>query len=417
MPWFRRNPDFIEEVRRLLDTIVDPSDAVTHVDEETIRVGDLVIGLSNLRARWNRLPPQERAEWLEQTLPGLVSPPTIPPRLETTQHLRPGIRPRSMLESARLANLSSEISQTAGTNGNENSNGNGANPLSGDAHFAPTVDRSPIPFQPFGGDLVTVLLWDAPSTMSVVNQLQLEDWGARFEDLLPVAIDNLEDQPTAGWRSDDGRLYVSQDADDYDGARLLVPGFLEQTGLSGELVVINPNRSTLIAVAVDDTEGIRQACELALEDLDAPSPISFQPLVGQAGDWRPLALPPSHPGFLPWRRLTCLSNDLNYRGLTQPLQHLMGDDLTLASYQMAEGPEGIVTSYTTWIEGVPSLLPKTDFLALVTKDGTSFTAGWDDVHRLVGTVMEPTDHFPELWRVMSFPDTSAINRLRNLSSS
>lgn len=393
MGWFRRKRDFTNEVRRLIDGIVGPGTEVVRLDDDTMRVGELVIGLGNLRARWNRLPPEEQLPWLEETLPGLVSPPSIPTRLETTEHLRPGIRPRSMLESARLANLNSEFNP-------------GANP-----------NRSIIPFQPFGGDLVTVLLWDAPTTMSVVNQSQLDEWGARFDHLLPVAIDNLEDQPQAGWRSDDGRVWTSLNADDYDGARMLVPGFLEQTGLSGELVVINPNRNLLVAVAVDDADGIRTACELTLADLDAPSPISFQPLVGRHDDWRPLILPSSHPAYAPWRRLTCLSNELNYRGLHHPLQQLVGDDLFVSSYQLAEGADGLVSSYGTWTEGVPSLLPRTDYIGLVTHHGEAVTAPWETVHRLVGTVMEPTDHYPELWRVMSFPDTAAINRLRNLSSS
>ena len=391
--WFRRRRDFISEVRRLIDELVGPETEIHQVDDETMRVGDLVIGLGNLRARWNRLPEEEQLPWLEETLPGLVSPPTIPTRLETTEHLRPGIRPRSMLESARLANLNSEVNP-------------GAN-----------LNRSLIPFQPFGGDLVTVLLWDAPTTMSVVNQSQLDEWGARFTDLLPVAVDNLEDQPQAGWRSGDGRVWTSLNADDYDGARMLVPGFLDETGLSGELVVIHPNRNMLVVVAVDDADGIKAACELTLDDLDAPSPISFQPLVGRGDDWRPLVLPPSHPAYAPWRRLTCMSNELNYRGLHQSLQQLVGEDLFVSSYQLAEGPDGLVSSYGTWTEGVPSLLPRTDYIGLVTQHGEAVTAAWDTVHRLVGTTMEPTDHYPELWRVMSFPGTDDINRLRNLSSS
>ncbi|MEM7274642.1 MAG: hypothetical protein AAF547_16270, partial [Actinomycetota bacterium] len=175
MGLFRRSPDFAVEVRRIITGLVDPDTEVAELDGDLLRVGEIVIGLGNLRARWNQLVPEERLPWLSETLPSLVAPPAIPTRLKTTQPLRPGLRPRSMLESARLANLNSEINP-------------GAN-----------LNRSLIPFQPFGGDLVTVLLWDAPTTMSVVNQSQLDDWGARFSDLLPVAVDNLEDMPDNGW--------------------------------------------------------------------------------------------------------------------------------------------------------------------------------------------------------------------------
>ncbi|MEM7275778.1 MAG: hypothetical protein AAF547_22070, partial [Actinomycetota bacterium] len=250
-----------------------------------------------------------------------------------------------------------------------------------------------------------------------VNQQQLDHWGARFGDLLPVAIDNLADQPNGGWQAIDNRVWISRSGDDYDGARMLIPGFLDETGLAGELVVIHPNRNHLVVAAVDDVDGIRTACELALEDIDAPSPISFQPLVGRDRDWRPLVLPPSHPAYAPWRRLTCLANELNHRSLHQSLQQLIGEDLYIPRYLLAEGADGLVSSYTTWTEGVPSLLPRTDYIGLVTEQGEAVTAPWNTVHRMVGTMMEPTDHFPELWRVLSFPDNAGISRLRNLSSS
>lgn len=393
MGLFRRKQHFDAELRRLIDELVSPGTIVTDIDEDTIQVGDLTLGLGNLRAKWHRLAPDERVPWLRETLPALVSPPSIPSRLQTTRPLRPGIRPRSMLESARLANLNNEV-----------------NP--GDH-----LNRPLIPFQHFGGDLVTVLLWDAPTTMSVVNQSQLDEWGARFNDLLPVSIDNLEEQPQAGWNAVDNRVWTSLNEDDYDGARMLVPGYLEQTGLLGELVVIHPNRNLLIVTAVDDVDGIKIACELALQDLDAPSPISFHPLVGRGSDWRPLVLPSSHPAHQAWQRLRCLNSEMNYQSLREPLQDLVGEDLFVSSYNLAESSDGSFVSYTTWTEGVASLLPRTDLIGLVTDRGEAITATWEAAHRLVGPMLEPTDHYPELWRVLAFPDANALARLRNLSSS
>ncbi len=392
MRLFRRKRDFNTELRRSIRGLVPPGTEIAELDDDTIQVGSLVLGLGNLRAKWNRLAEDDRLPWLQGALPAMVSPPSLPARLETTGPLRPGIRPRSMLESARLTNLNNEV-----------------NP--GAPHSRPLIS-----YQPFGGDLVTVLLWDAPTTMSVVNEAQLDQWGARFADLLPVAIDNLGDQPQAGWTAVDRRVWTSLNEDEYDGARMLIPGYLEQTGLAGELVVIHPNRNLLIVTAVDDADGIATACELTLEDVDAPSPISFQPLVGRDSDWRPLVLPPSHPGHRSWQRLTCLSQEMNHKSLRDPLQQLVGDDLFVSGFNIAEATDGSYVSYTTWTEGVPSLLPRTNLIGLVTERGEAITVDWDSVHRLVGTTMEPTDHYPELWRVLSFPDRGDIGRLRNLSS-
>lgn len=387
---FRRKPRFDDEVQRIISDVTAPGTTVTKIDENTLQLDGLVIGLANLRAKWDSLDVAERQPWLSEALPALVSPPSIPTRLETTQPLRPGIRPRSMLESARLNNLEHELS--AG----------GSRPL--------------VPFQPFGGDLVTVLLWDAPATMSVVNHAQLEEWGARFQDLLPVAIDNLEDADNAGWKATDKRVWTSLNQDDYAGARMLVPGFLDETGLAGELVVIHPNRNLLVVTAVDDADGIRIACETALEQLDAPSPISFQPLVGQGEDWRPLVVPPSHPAHKQWQRLNCLSQEMNYKSLQEPLQRLVGQDVFVSGFQIAEAAGGNFVSVTTWAEGVPSLLPRADMIGLVTERGEAITADWDSVQLLMGANMEPTDHYPELWRVMSFPTSDELAKLRSRSS-
>ncbi len=393
MGLFGRKHQFDSEVRRLIREVVGPDTVVNELDADSVQVGSLVVGLSNLRAKWHRLAKEERLPWLAETLPALVSPPEIPSRLESTAQLRPGIRPRSMLESARLTNLNNEVTP-------------------GRHHTRPLI-----PFQPFGGDLVTVLLWDAPTTMSVVNLSQLEEWGARFSDLLPVAIDNLANQPQAGWSAEDNRVWTSLNADDYDGARMLIPGYLDQTGLAGELVVIHPNRNLLIVTAVDDADGIRTACELALKDTYAPSPISFQPLVGRDDDWRPLVLPPSHPAYKHWQQLNCMNDEMNYKSLQDPLQQLVGEDLYVSPYQLAQSGEGSFVSYSTWTEGVPCLLPRTDIIGLVTDQGEAITADWEAVHRLVTITMEPTEHYPELWRVMSFPNENDLSRLRNHSSS
>ncbi len=392
MGLFRNKRSFDAEVRRQIAAAAKPGTVIKEIDNDTVQIGSVIVGLSNLRAKWNRLDVEERRPWLSETVQALVSPPALPSQLETTTPLRPGIRPRSMLESARLANLQNEVRSSEGRN------------------------RPLIPFQPFGGDLVSVLLWDAPTTMSVVNQLQLDEWDATFDDLLEIAVKNLAAEPDLGWTTQDTRVYTSMNEDDYDGARMLGGDYLEQTGLDGELVVIHPNRNLLIVTAVDDTRGIHTACGLALEDLAAPSPVSFQPLVGRGSDWRPLVLPPSHPAHPEWQRLTAINHEMNYSSLREPLQQLVSDDLTVVPYRVGEASDGSYLSCCTWKAGVPSLLPKTDAIELISAGNELVRADWNTVQRLVGTMMEPTDHYPELWRVMSFPSNDELSELRDRSS-
>ncbi len=384
---FRRPKRFDAELQRLL-TELSPGAAVEQVDLDTIKVGDLFIGLPNLRAKWNQLDGPDRLPWLRATLPALINPPPIPGQLTSTRPLRPGIRPRSMLEAARLANLGNEINPDH------------------------EPQRALIPHQPFGSELVTVLLWDTETTMSVIDQAQLDDWGAAFDDLLPVAVDNLEELPSSGWKSIYKQVYVSTDEDDYAGARMLDPGYLDTTGLSGELVVFHPNRSRLIVTAVDDAKGIAKACDAVFEELGSPSPVSLRPLVGRPGQWRPLVVPPSHPAHTMWQRLIHLERQMVHNRLRPPLQALLGHDVVVADHDVVESPDGAYHSVTTWSEGVPSLLPRTDLIRLVTEWG-SVTAPWDEVRQLVGPQMEPTEHYPELWRVVDFPRPTELSKLRH----
>lgn len=364
---------------------------VEPVDDTTVRVDGHLITTSNLRAKWNQLEEGERLSWLKKAVPALLWPPRLPTQLKTVEYLRPGLRPRSMLEAARLAGA------TTGT-----------------LEIDPT-SRPSIPSHDFGGDIVTVLLWDGPNTMSMINQPQLDGWGANFEDLLPVAIDNLAEQPDAGWTAVENRVWTSLNSDDYDGARLLVPGYLDQTGLAGELVITHPHRNLLIITASDDAEGIQTSCELALEELDAPSPISLRPIIGEVGNWRSLSLPKTHPAYSLWRRLTYIDKELGYASVRAPLQEYLGDELLVVPYTVIHDDEDNYTSYCTWTEGSASLIPRTDMIDLVDHNGTVLTVPWDEVRKLVNLMMEPTEHYPELWRVVSFPTKENLIDLKKFS--
>lgn len=390
MAMFRSRKTFDAQVRKILRATAGSGAEVYDIDEESVAVGNTVITLTNLRAKWHQLEDNERVGWLTAAVQALLSPPELPDRLETVEHLRPGLRPRAMLESTRLAGAS------AGAEG-----------------FTAST-RPTIPFVPLGGEIVIVLLWDGPVTMSMVNQAQLNQWGARFEELLPIAINNLRDTDDAGWTAVENRVWSSLNDDDYAGARLLIPGYLDQTGLAGELVVAHPNRDLLIICAADDAEGIQTLCGLALDDLAAPSPISFRPIVGSPGNWRLLKLPESHPAYQEWKRLNYVDLKLSYDSVQEPLQHFLQGELVVAGASIIHDPDGSSQSYCTWTEGVPSLLPRTDNVDLVSRTGAVLTVEWESLHEQVRTMMEPTEHYPEMWRVVSFPSDQDLQRLREL---
>ena len=66
-----------------------------------------------------------------------------------------------------------------------------------------------------------------------------------------------------------------------------------------------------------------------------------------------------------------------------------------------------LSTVTTWIEGVEALLPRAAQVVFATGDPANPTAlgavPWERVRDAAGHLMEPTDHYPERWRVVAFP--------------
>ena len=55
---FRRQPEFSNEVRRIVSASVGKGTPVVELEDDLLRVGDVVLSLGNLRARWNQLPDE-----------------------------------------------------------------------------------------------------------------------------------------------------------------------------------------------------------------------------------------------------------------------------------------------------------------------------------------------------------------------
>ena len=108
-PAKRHESRFDRELRRLVAEQLNPGTPIDRLDDDTLRIGDVVIGLANLRTAWEGMPASRRRAWLRSMIPDLIKPPRLPRSLTDTGPLRPGIRPRSILEAARLTNLGGQI--------------------------------------------------------------------------------------------------------------------------------------------------------------------------------------------------------------------------------------------------------------------------------------------------------------------
>ena len=352
-------------------------------EADAIRADGQLFNLGNIRRTWAGLDKRERTKWLQKTIGDLVRPTHIPDTLTDTTALRPGLRSGTYFEASRLMAVAEGIDPT-------------------------TIAR-----RSFVPDLYEVLLWDLPTAMTVLSDETLASWSRSFDDLLAIAKGNLAAVPQTGYAAMDNRVFRLMNGDDYDSARLLLPEVLDELPIDGDLVGLIPTRNTALIAGVDDADGIRIACEAALQDVEDPS-VFKHPLVRRDGEWSLLELEADHDAYRPWRTLTRIEKAEAANNVQQLLQGIVGDDIFVASVGLRENPvSGLVESLAVWTRDVPTLLPQADTIAFNPGDERQpiVEGTWDAVVAIIGDQLEPTEHYPKRWRVEGYPTPAQLSAI------
>ncbi len=365
---------------------------VVEEGNDTIAVGNNKHYLGNLRAGWENRPAGEREIYLRNALHGFHKSELRNMDTLDTSMLRPGIR------SQWTANLMLLMAQQHSP---------GVIPDAG----------ATIAYRPMADGIVRVLIWDTPTTMSLVNESQLSDWGADFDQLWDIAVANLANDPkTGGWAAANKTVWISLDEDDYCAERIFVDGHLDPTSLGEHVVLFHPHRNVVILADLMDPEGLAVAAELALQNLNKPNPVCFTPIVGRGLHWHPLQLEAGHPAAAKVAHLRTAERAQTYGHQKQMLEAIHGEELFIASYTAFDHPEHGITSVATWSEGVDTLLPRAERVAFVSgfdlPEPEVFQVPWPAAESVVGHRLERTDHYPDRWRVTSFPGPDELATLR-----
>lgn len=292
--------------------------------------------------------------------------------------------------------------------------------------FLGAIDAEKMPFaRPFLPFVIETLAIDSPDSLQFVVPNSADDWGVDAKTLFQVARENA----VGYFGRDDGvdiydasapypLWHVSAD-DDYEPSRLLVPGWLASFHgkVTGRPVAIMPARATLVIGGDGDERCLKRLVEMAARECAATrrsiSPALYS--VDDAGLVVPLALPDGH----------ALANDValghvklavgEYQAQKEVLQARLGDDVFVASYTGVQAPDGSVFSYSTWTEGVHTLLPKTDEVALIfgnMDDPTVHRVPWARLEEIAGRYLTRVPELePPRWRVNEWPDAVMLERL------
>jgi hypothetical protein len=354
-----------------------------------IRRGDDVFNLVNLynfsRQKW----PWQRRQEIRRFVERFQRPtPERPGFEEARSSILPNLRDAFMLETMRL--------QAAI---------DGRNAL-------------PVPLRRLSSRLTLLLYFDMPDQMSLLTEADLASWGVEWDDLLRIAMENLEARTATPLKAVTPGVYASAWSDCYDTARLLLPSVLGQLEIAGDPVAFAPCWNHLVVTGDGDPgllgAAMRWAEKVASQD---PRPMSMLPIVRRGTTWCDLELPIGHPCHETLKELRVKELAWLYgeqKQLLEKLNGASGGETFTASYQATQREgDGAFSSYCVWSNGIEQTLPEAETVVFFDDDQPEgkkilATLDWRAVQRQFGHLLEPTGDLPARHLTKGFPDPAAL---------
>jgi len=145
-------------------------------------------------------------------------------------------------------------------------------------------------------------------------------------------------------------------------------------------------------------------------------PMNPAPLILKDGEIADFSVTENSPIFSDVERARKIAALIYYQEQTEKLMKLYeqkGKDLFVGKYTLNQRETGGYESYSAWSKTVPTLLPKTDFIAFVdpTKPESQRMLGlakWEDVVRVAGDLFLDTRMFPARFYVSKFPSEEQL---------
>lgn len=260
------------------------------------------------------------------------------------------------------------------------------------------------------GPLSVLLGIDQPNSIRLLNSNDLDAWERSFDEVLDCALENLESRSPCRFKREEGGFYVSEFEDCYDASRLLLPRLFGQLELRGAPVAVVATRHCLAVAGRDDVRALNAMAAYVEDGMrDATRPISYAPLILENGLWSPFA--PDDPDLSAIRALSARQRIWDYAKQQAVLNDEPAErDLFVATVDSSWDGDELLT-WATWTKGVPTLLPRVDYLG-VTDLKTYIFRRWEDVEAVCGPFEVEKGHVPVRYFVNRWPDPAAFARLK-----
>ncbi|GAA0940641.1 hypothetical protein [Virgisporangium aurantiacum] len=280
-------------------------------------------------------------------------------------------------------------------------------------------------FHLFVNEMVVI---DHPKQMQYVHVDQPAEWGVSADEVFARARENIATR--ANWPRPDEKferkaiLRMPETGSDYWVSHLLVDGWLAAMGekIGGRPVAFTPHRSSGLTIVDDDPDTVKALLEHTekeyLESARYVSPLAYT--IDDAGRVVPFAVPRGDPLWNAVHRSETLLASKEYDAQKAELD----DDFDIdedepdgyvrgyfGGYQVGTRDDGSVFSVSTWGEGVWTLLPKTDFVAVINEAHDTSVVPFETVVDTIGLVPHPK-LYPPRYRTPQWMSDQQLATLR-----
>jgi uncharacterized protein YtpQ (UPF0354 family) len=277
-----------------------------------------------------------------------------------------------------------------------------------------------IPYAVLAEHLALGLVYDLPTSMRSIGGDDLAGWGVSLYEAIERGKANLaEISRELEVAAADG-IYFVHTNDGYGACRMVFDPLIDQFEVRGDCVALVPNRDLLIVTGTEEETALGVAAELAKKGLEENRSITGIAFCRQAGEWSPWLPHRGSPVYEAFKMLEVASLGRDYdeqKQLLDALHEKQGIDIFVASYTVYQHNEtGEINSSAIWVEGIDTLLPKTDRV-MFGRGGAPgeilLEAAWESVREVCSDLMEESDMYPPRYRLRGFPGESQLRALQS----
>jgi hypothetical protein len=289
-----------------------------------------------------------------------------------------------------------------------------------------TVTREKLPItRPFVPFVIECVGFDSEHSMAYVTPGMAEAWGVQVDDIFAAATETGRTNFVADLERYDPDAeypiwFVARN-DSYESSRLAIPGWLASFAgkVKGRPIAIVPRRDLLIVGGDGNEQCVRRLLNTAHAEFEG-APRRISPAlytVNEKGAVVPLNLDPTHPLASEVAVAHVKAAIAEYETQKEPLQNRLGEGVFVASCNGRKEDDGRVYTYAVWSKDVPTLLPRTDLVMLLTepgvKGGEVIRVAWEKLAEVFGDCMiEEPGLDPPRWRTLTWPTDAMLSRVR-----